>query len=299
MKVLIAGCGYVGTALGAELAVKGHEVFGLRRSVDKDDELVCSGIKPIHADIRNPSQLKTLPRDFDWVVNTCAPSTSDAAHYKEVYLEGTRQLVTWLKDCPIRKYVYTSSTGVYGQDDASLIKEDSSTQSNSPTGTILVDTEQVILNAFKESMFPGVVLRVAGIYGPDRGYWFRQYLQNKAVMESKGDRYVNMIHRDDLVQIIIRALQSGRPGEVYNAVDDEPVTQLHMFHWLAETLGKPMPPCQTKAEAAGRQLTATNKRISNRKLKMELGYAFKYPTFRQGLTAEIQRLEQAGAVELA
>lgn len=299
MKVLIAGCGYLGTALGADLVVKGHEVYGLRRSVDKDDALVYSGVKPIHADICNASQLRNLPRDFDWVVNTCAPNTSDVTRYKEVYLEGTQQLVAWLKDCGIKKYVYTSSTDVYGQNDGSLIKEDSPAQPTTPTGMILAETEQVVINAYKECKFPSVILRVAGIYGPDRGYWFRQYLQNKAVMEEKGERYVNMIHRDDLIQIIIRTLQAGRSGEIFNAVDDEPVTQLHMFRWLSETLGKPMPPCESKAEAATRQRTSTNKRISNRKLKMELGYAFKYPTFRQGLTAEIQRLEQAGAVELA
>ena len=115
---------------------------------------------------------------------------------------------------------------------------------------------------------------------------------------SKGERLINMIHRDDLVGVILAALKDARPGEIYNAVDDEPVAQIHFFRWLSETLGKWMPPFATEAENAARKRGLTNKKVSNRKLKMELGYQFKYPTFRQGYTAEIQRLEQAGQLDI-
>ena len=103
-----------------------------------------------------------------------------------------------------------------------------------------------------------------------------------------------MIHRDDLTGIIIAALKNGRPGEIFNAVDDEQVAQIHFFRWLSETLGKWMPPFATEEENAARKRGLTNKKVQNRKLKMELGYQFKYPTFRQGYTTEIRRLEQAG-----
>ena len=118
-------------------------------------------------------------------------------------------------------------------------------------------------------------------------------------MPGKGERLINMIHRDDLVGAIIAALKSGRAGEVYNAVDDEPVAQIHFFRWLSETLGKYMPPFATEAETAERKRGLTQKKVSNRRLKMEMGYQFKYPTFRQGYTAEITRLDRAGKLNIA
>ena len=149
-----------------------------------------------------------------------------------------------------------------------------------------------------ERKFPAVILRVAGIYGPGRGHLFLQYLRNEAKIAGKGERLINMIHRDDLVGAIIAALKSGCAGEIYNAVDDEPVAQIHFFRWLSETLGKWMPPFTTEVENGDRKRGLTNKKVSNRKLKMELGYQFKYPTFRQGYTAEIMRLERAGQLNI-
>ena len=122
--------------------------------------------------------------------------------------------------------------------------------------------------------------------------------RDEARIAGKGDRIINMIHRDDLVTAIIAALKSGRAGEVYNAMDDEPVAQIHFFRWLSETLGKWMPPFATEEENANRKRGLTNKKISNRKLKMELGVALKYPNFRHGYTAEILRLERAGGLDI-
>jgi nucleoside-diphosphate-sugar epimerase len=126
----------------------------------------------------------------------------------------------------------------------------------------------------------------------------KQYLRNEARIAGQGERLLNMIHRDDLVSTIIAALKSGRAGEVYNAVDDEPVAQIHFFRWLSETLGKYMPPFAAGEEDAQRKRGLTNKKVSNRKLKMELGVQLKYPNFRQGYTAEITRLDRAGLLNI-
>jgi nucleoside-diphosphate-sugar epimerase len=297
MRVLIIGCGYVGMPLGAELAKQGHEVFGLRRSMGAVADLKSAGIKPLTGDISKAEQLAQLPGGYDWVINCVSASGGGAEEYREVYLQGTRNLIEWLGAAPPKKFVYTSSTSVYGQNDGSLVKENSPTEPVVETGKILVETERVLLEAARERRFPAVILRLAGIYGPDRGYWFKQYLKNEARIEGNGARILNMIHRDDVVGAIIAALKSGRPGEVYNAVDDEPVTQLGFFQWLSGPLGKELPPSAPEGADDVRKRGVTNKKVSNRRLRMELGYQFKYPTFRQGCTAELIRLDRAGELE--
>lgn len=294
MRVLIIGCGYVGLALGRKLAEMEHEVYGVRRSDEGAEELQAAGIQPLTADITQRESLNTLPGPFDWVVNCVSSSRGGAEVYRQVYLDGTRNLLDWLSANPPKKYVYTSSTSVYGQTDGSVVKENATTLPAGDTSRILVEAEQLLLKAWQAGKFPAVILRVAGIYGPDRGHLFQQYLKDEARLHGNGDRIINMIHLDDVAGIIIAALKSGRGGEIYNAVDDEPVTQLHYYRWLAEALGKDLPPEATTAESAERKRGLTNKKVSNRKLKMELGYQFIHPTFRQGYTAEMLRLERAG-----
>jgi nucleoside-diphosphate-sugar epimerase len=294
MRVLIVGCGYVGLPLGADLVRHGHEVFGLRRSGSAKNELEAARIKPLRADITKPEDFAGLPVSFDWVVNCVASGGGGAEGYRRVYLQGTRNLLEWLASAPPKKFVYTSSTGVYRQIDGSIVTETSPTEPAAGTARVLVETENLLLEAARESNFPAIILRLAGIYGPDRGYWFQQYLKKQACIEGKGERFLNMIHRDDVIGCIIAALKSGRPGEIYNGVDEEPVTQLNFFEWLAATLGKPLPPFVPE-DANARRRGVTNKRVSNGRLKMEIGYQFKYPTFRQGYTAEILRLQRSTA----
>ena len=301
MRVLIVGCGYVGVPLGAELVRLGHEVSGLRRNAAVEDELKAAGIQPLTGDVTQPETLAKLPCNFDWVVNCVA--AGGAENYREVYLQGTRNLIDWLLPNPPKKFVYTSSTSVYAQNDGSQVTESSPAEPLAETSKILVETESLLLEASHGSrglslhqIFPAVILRVAGIYGLERGHWFKQFLQGTAHLEGTGSRFLNMIHRDDVVGCIIAALKNGRPGEIYNAVDDEPVSQLHFFQWLAGAVDKPLPPFVPENPDANRKRGLTNKRVSNRKLKMELGHQFIYPTFRVGYRAELLRMGRAGGL---
>src|SRR5512140_171553 len=115
MRVLILGCGYVGLPLGAELVRQGHQVSGLRRSVAAEAELRATGITPVRADVTQPNTLRRLPTQFDWVVHCVSSSGGGVEGYRAVYLEGMRNVLDWLSDLPLRSFVYTSSTGVYGQ----------------------------------------------------------------------------------------------------------------------------------------------------------------------------------------
>ena len=290
MRVLIVGCGYVGLPLGIELVRQGHAVSGLRRSVAAETELKRVGIQPLHADITHPETLAALPHDFDWVVNCTASGGGDAENYRQIYLEGNRNLLAWLAASPPKKFVYTSSTSVYAQNDGSLVTESSPTEPEAATAKILVETENLLLAAARKN-FPALILRVAGIYGPARGHAFKQYLRGEARIEGEGARWLNMIHRDDVIGTSIAALERGAPGEIYNAVDNEPVSQLHFFEWLAAELQKPLPPRTTADTEVWRKRGVTNKRISNAKLLEKLQYQFKFPDFRTGYAAEIAQME--------
>ena len=293
MRVLVIGCGYVGLPLAVELAKQGHQVFGLRRSAHADADLQAAGITPLHADITKLETLVALPeRRFDWVVNCSATGGGGPEDYRQLYLEGSRNLLKWLSDSPPKKFVYTSSTGVYGQNDGSVVDESSTTNPDSETAGVLVETEKLLLDEARRRKFLAVILRVAGIYGPDRGYLLKQFLKGEARIEGNGERVLNMIHRDDLIKVIIAALQNGTPGEIYNAVDDEPVRQRDFFTWLAATMKRELPPSVSEINSPNRKRGTTNKRISNHKLKAEFGFQFQYPTFREGYQAELPRLRK-------
>ncbi|HUA67329.1 MAG TPA: NAD-dependent epimerase/dehydratase family protein, partial [Candidatus Saccharimonadales bacterium] len=192
MKCLIIGCGYIGLPLGKELVRSGHDVFGLRRSAAAEIELKSAGIRPLLGDVTKLETLIPLPHEFDWIVNCVASRGGTAEDYRRIYLQGTQHLIQWLSATPLGKFVYTSSTSVYGQTDGSLVKETSATEPKAETAKILLETEKLLLAATAERKFPAMILRVAGIYGPDRGHWFKQFLKNEARIESNGSRFLNM-----------------------------------------------------------------------------------------------------------
>jgi len=289
MRALIVGCGYVGLPLGAELVRQGHEVFGLRRSATAGTGLKNAGLHPLCADITRPAELQALPRDFDWVVNCTASGGGGAEEYRQIYREGNRNLIHWLAGSPLKKFIYTSSTSVYGQNDGSLVTESSPTEPEADTAKVLVETEQLLRSAAQDD-FPAVILRVAGIYGPARGHWFKAFLRGEAKIEGEGARFLNMIHRDDLIGVIIAALKQAENGETLNAVDDEPVTQLKFFEWLAAELNQPLPPRIPADAETWRKRGVTSKRVSNARLHQELNYQFLHPDFRSGYRTEIARM---------
>ena len=290
MRVLIVGCGYVGLPLAEHLSGQGHEVWGLRRSWPGVAGTAPPELRRVSGDVTDPASLRVMPPAFDWVVNCVSAGGGGATEYRRVYLDGTRHLLDWLGGASLGRYVYTSSTGVYAQNDGSEVDESSPVEPASPTGRILVETEQLLQEAAKQRGFPAVILRLSGIYGPGRGYWLRQFLAGEARLEGDGTRVLNMIHRDDVVGAIRAALEHGRNGEIYNVSDDEPVTQRVLFEWLAARTGRPFPTALpiTEASAPAARRGATNKRVLNRKLRRDLGYQLRFPTFREGFAAEFE-----------
>lgn len=295
MKVLVAGCGYVGTALGAELVKAGHEVWGLRRDLDAARAFEVYGIKPIVANLLRADTLKSLP-SVDTVILCQAPSKRND-EYKEVYLDATRTLLSVLPEKSLRKLLLVSSTSVYAEMDGSWVNEatdpmagnHADAESCENAKTLLAQEELVM-----KSGHPAMVLRLSGIYGPGRN-------RVRSIMEGRikpvlSDVYMNRIHVHDIVRGIRLLLDKGVPGQTYLGADDAPSTQREFYTWVFEKLSISLPIASKQGEAVTAH--GSNKRCSNQKLK-DLGFHFRYPTYKEGYQPIIQEiLNEASSAQI-
>jgi len=286
MRALIIGCGYVGQTLGQRLIALGHDVTGVRRSPDHNTRLARLGIRPVNLDITGEGALAKLDGQYDWVIIAASSARGDEAAYERVFGAGTKQVAQWLKTTEASSVVFISSTGIYRQTNGEWVFENEADTPGNRSGKILWEAEQTMSAAGP----PVTLLRSSGIYGPGRGHLFRRFMSGNAVVEGDGSRYLNMVHRDDLVETIIAAMQSGGRRGLYNITDDEPVTQLDFLKWLSETTGRPMPPFVPEPDPSTRRRGITNKRVSNKLFKETFGFKYKYPTFREGFE-ELKKLE--------
>lgn len=275
MRVLIAGCGDVGTGLGLLLADRGHEVWGLRRH----PRGLPAPIRPRAADLTDPDSLENLPA-CDYVIYTAAAAGQTEEAYRLAYVEGVRNLLAALEDQDRepRRVFFTSSTGVYGQNHGEWIDEASPAKPKTFTGRILLEAERRVL----ESPYPGTVVRLAGIYGPGRTRLIDQVASGEAVLYEEPS-YTNRIHRDDcagfLAHLVAMDLSGKAVDDVYVGVDDDPAERGDVLRFLAELLGVPAPAVEPGSSGRGR-----NKRCRNDRLKAT-GYRLRFPTFREGYAA--------------
>jgi len=275
-RILIVGCGYIGTALGLYLASLGHTVWGLRREPGD----LPSRILPLAADLTNPETLQALPAHIDTVFYTVSPDHSDEAGYRAAYIDGLRNLLNVLKrqEQPPRIF-YTSSTAVYAQQSGEWVDESSPTTPDYFSGRYLLEGERYLLN----SEFPSTVVRLGGIYGPSRIRLIRIVREGSATYQDGPPRYTNHIHRDDCVGVLAHLMTLEQPDAIYLGVDHEPADRRELLNWLATELGAPASQVEVSSSAGSRQ-TRNNKRCNNAKL-VESGYVFRYPTYREGYAA--------------
>ncbi|MDP6794963.1 MAG: SDR family oxidoreductase [Verrucomicrobiota bacterium] len=283
VRALIIGCGYVGEALGQRLIALGHDVTGVRRSHDHNARLARFGIHPVNLDITEQGALAKLDGQYDWVIIATSSSRDGEEAYRNVYGLGSENIARWLKTADARAVVFISSTSVYKQINAEWVSENEVAPPEHGTGKILWEAEQTIA-----ASPPVTILRSSGIYGPGRGHLFRRFMSGNAAIKGEGKRYLNMVHRDDLVGSITAVLGLGAQFGIYNITDDEPVTELTFYRWLSETTGRPMPPFVPEPDPSTRKRGLTNKRVSNKSFKETYGFKYKYPTYREGYTNEME-----------
>lgn len=278
MRVLIAGCGYVGSRLAEELTAAGHRVHGLRRDPSK----LPDGVLPLKADLSDPSTLAELPRDFDHVVYAAGAGAREPEAYEQAYVRGPAALLSALEGAPIRRMLMVTSTAVYGQSDGSWVDEGSPTEPTSFTGQALRRGERALL----EGPWPATVLRLSGIYGPGRTWLVRQVESGEAKVEPPGHegppRYGNRIHRDDCAGALAHLLALDDPDPIYVGVDHAPDPLADVYRYVAELLG--VDPPEPGEVGRGR---GGNKRLRNDRL-VASGYSFRVPSYREGYPAIVE-----------
>ena len=275
-RILIAGCGYLGQAIGDLFYDSDWEVEGWTSSAASAAKLWAKPYRISPSDLSDADALARHSGSWDVVIQSASTRGGDASLYRRTYLQGARNLVERFPDSRI---VFVSSTSVYAQTGGEWVKEESVANPEHDTGKVLREAEEVVLN------HRGVVARLAGLYGPGRAFLLTRVLSGEAVMDSQSDRYVNQVHRDDAAAAVF--LLANRPsaaGAIYNVVDDEPILRSECYRWLATRLNLPLP--AVGRSAVNPKRGRSNKRVSNAKLQ-EIGWAPRYPTFARAMEESI------------
>jgi len=278
MRILIAGCGYVGEELGSLLLADGHDVWGLRRN----PRSLRGGIEVIAADLAQPEDLRDLPESLDVVFYLVSPNGSEDALYRRAYVEGLRGLTGALHQQRQKpRLLFASSTAVYAQSDGGWVDESSEVASDHWSGKRLLEGEQLALQALPSA----TVIRFGGIYGPRRTSLIDSVRSGRAIYRADPPQYTNRIHRDDCAGALRHLMGLENSESIYLGVDNESAEERAVLLWLAGVMGSPEPRAAEKKEASKRP--RGNKRCRNARL-VQSGYTFRYPTFREGYSAVLE-----------
>ena len=278
-RILIAGCGYVGEAAADLFHVSGWDVEGWTRSTESASSLAAKPYPVRGVDISKyaeVAQSALAAAGVDAVIHCASSRGGDAGSYRQIYLEGARDL---LETFPESKLLFTSSTSVYAQRDGAWVTEESETKPTRDTSRILLEAEALILD------HGGIVARLAGIYGSGRSALLTKFLAGKAIIDPENDRFVNQVHRDDIASALFFLLNGKtETAQIFNVVDDEPILQSECYRWLAHRLNRPLPPIGKSKQQ--RKRGDSNKRVSNAKLRRR-GWVLQYPTFAEAMEGSI------------
>lgn len=285
-SIMIFGCGYVGTALAKHCLNAGVRVGALTRNSEKAERLRALGVhEVVVADLHETNWHTQLKGSYQVVVNCVSSAGGGLEGYRKSYLQGQASILQWAQGRSIQRYLYTSSTSVYPQDGGAEVDESADTTDAPVTGKIIVESEQLIAAA-EDHFERWFVLRLAGIYGPDRHFLLNQLKEGAGVIPGCGDYTLNLIHLDDIVSALCAAMTMDRAvSGIYNIADDTPSLKVELLEWLASELNLPKPhfdPNNVSPRLARRGGRMPDRKIMNAKARAQLGWSPQYPSFREG-----------------
>lgn len=266
--LLLIGHGFLGHAIAAKFRREGWQVTAVSKHAEPGQ---------LAADVTDRDSVNRLPQ-ADRIIHCAASGRGGPEAYRQVYLEGCRNLISAFPSTPL---LFTSSTSVYGQIDGSWVDETSPTKPSRETGELLLDAEDLVIEA------GGTVLRLAGLYGPGRSVLLQKFLRGEATIEEQGERFLNQIHRDDAAAAAWMTIgHEVHPGR-FNVADDHPLSQLECYQALAEHFQRAMPP--NVPRDLNRKRGWSNKRVQNHRIK-QLGWRPQFASFLDAVPALVPTL---------
>lgn len=295
-RILIVGCGDVGTRVVRHAGHKGVHLIALSSDPEKAATLRSMGLQVLRGNLDQPQTLQRLAGWAHRVLHLAPPPADQEQWWLD---HRTRALVRVLRrrSAP-RMLVYGSTSGVYGNQQGRWVDEATPVQPHTPRAERRLDAENA-LRQWGAACGGGPtigILRIPGIYAPDRpGGTPRERLQRRTpVLARADDVYTNHVHADDLARACWLALWRARPQRVYNVNDDSVSKMGDYFDMAADLYGMPRPP-RLPLHAARDALPLTllsfmqeSRRMHNQRAKRELRWRLQYPTPAQGLLEQKQ-----------
>jgi len=248
LRIAVLGCGYVGTAFALQALARGHTVLGVVRSEESCARLRALGISAQACDLQ-ADYSSSLPTAFDVVVYAASTGGAGVDAYALTYDLGVKRALAWASGVSARHFIFTSSTGVYRQDDGSVVTE-ASEVGGTPTADAMLAGERAVLTS---GIAQATVLRFGGLYGPGRHYLLDQLKRGENVIGGRVDHYINYLHREDAAGAILAAAEiETRGAHLYNVTDGHPVTKADLAVWISAQLHLPTPIFDADAPAGPR-----------------------------------------------
>ncbi|MCC2674742.1 MAG: nucleoside-diphosphate-sugar epimerase-like protein [Ramlibacter sp.] len=283
------GCGDVGVRLAQALPARSR-VLALTSTPERVPELRQRNIVPLHGDLDVPRTLARLAGIADRVVHLAPPPNEPQQEWWRDLRTQALLRALRLRTAPAA-FVYGSTSGVYGDCQGEWVSESRPVQPRTPRAQRRVDAERQVRFFGRGTGTRVSVLRIPGIYAPDRagGTPRDRLLKGTPVLQPQDDVYTNHIHANDLARALFAALWRGEPQRVYNASDDTELKMGDYFDLAADLYKLPRPPRVARTTAQEQlplmllSFMSESRRLRNDRLKKELGVRLWYPTVADGL----------------
>jgi nucleoside-diphosphate-sugar epimerase len=285
MAKLIFGCGYLGGRVAHCWRDRGEKVYAVTRSAERASELTADGVVPLVGDLTGPARL-SLPDEISTVVFAVGPDRQSTTSIHDVFVGGLRNAIGSLLGS-IGRFLYISSTGVYGSIAGEEVDEDSPCQPTREGGQASLAAERLLESSRFASQ--AIILRLAGLYGPVRVPRSADLLAGRPI-DAPARGWLNLIHVDDAAQIVLLADEQAPLPRTYVVSDGVPVQRAEYYSELARLLGAPPPRfVEPAGHSPAAQRAASDKRINPRRMFDELRPELRYPDYRVGLAAIVGR----------
>jgi nucleoside-diphosphate-sugar epimerase len=227
--------------------------------------------------------LKSIIKQSNYILHSIAPTKFGDPVY-EKYAEDiiARSInLSW--------FGYLSTTSVYGNHDGQWVDEKTPVNPSSNRGRLRVNAENTWASIHN---LPLHIFRLAGIYGAGRSP-LDKIRSGKAQLISKPGQFFSRIHVEDIARVLQASIEMPNRGSIYNVCDDMPAAPDEVLTYAAKLLNYPEPPSIGFEEAVlspmAKSFYSDNKRVKNHLIKNEFNLALKFPNFKAGLDALVNR----------